>query len=220
MKEIDPDKTLSDIVMFDGASNVQLAGRLLKVNYPKLTVICGVEHTVLLFFNYFSKITIVNQIISAHTMIYNIFGSGIFHEPHSIFKCKSQEFQNRNIGVFSGYDTRMSGYSMWMHRDLRMWKGLQDIISSENFIGIPTNNKFDKAVRYICDNNSWERCYILLNIMFPCTIFICLEDSNRAGMDKVYYYSRMTKQYIDKTIYDIDYTKRFRYIFSPSNIWN
>ena len=45
MKEIDPEKK-SDIVMFDGASNVQLLGRLLKVHYPKLTVMCGVEHTV------------------------------------------------------------------------------------------------------------------------------------------------------------------------------
>ena len=46
MKEIDPSKTLSDIVMFDEASNVQLAGRLFKVHYPKLTVICGFEYTV------------------------------------------------------------------------------------------------------------------------------------------------------------------------------
>ena len=46
MKEIDPAKTLSDIVMFDGASNVKIVGRLLKVHYPKLTVMRGVEHTV------------------------------------------------------------------------------------------------------------------------------------------------------------------------------
>ena len=58
--------------MFDGAFNVQLAGRLLKVHYPKLTVMRGVEHTVLLFFNDVSKIPIVNQMISAHKMIYNI----------------------------------------------------------------------------------------------------------------------------------------------------
>ena len=77
MKEIDPSKKISDIVMFDGASNVQLAGRLLKVNYPKLTVMRCVEDTVLLFFNDVSKTPIVNQIISAHRMICNIFGSGI-----------------------------------------------------------------------------------------------------------------------------------------------
>ena len=52
MKEIDPTKKLSDIVMFDGASNVQLVGLLLKVHYPKLTVMRGVKHT-LSFFNYF-----------------------------------------------------------------------------------------------------------------------------------------------------------------------
>ena len=49
--------------MFDGDSNVQLGGKLLKVHYPKLTVMCGVEHTVSLFFNDVSKIPIVNQTI-------------------------------------------------------------------------------------------------------------------------------------------------------------
>ena len=128
MKEIDPSKTLSDIAMFDGALNAQLSGRPLKVHYQKLTVMCGVEHTVSLFFNDFSKIPIVNQMIYAHKMIYNIFGSGIYHEPHSIFKSKSQEFHNRNIGLFSGNETRKDGYFMGMHRDLQMRKVLQATI--------------------------------------------------------------------------------------------
>ena len=63
--------------MFDGASNVQLGVKLLKVHYPKLTVMRGVEHTVSLFFNDVSKIPIINQMISTHKMIYNIFGSSI-----------------------------------------------------------------------------------------------------------------------------------------------
>ena len=87
--------------MFDWASNMQLAGRLLKVHYPKLIVMRGVEHTVSLFFNDFSKIPIVNQIIYAHKIIYIVFGSGIYHKPHSIFKSKSQEFHNKNIDLFS-----------------------------------------------------------------------------------------------------------------------
>ena len=136
---------------------MQLLGRLLKVHYPKLTVIRGVEHTVLLFFNDVSKTPIVNKMISDHKMIYNIFGSGIYHNPHSTFKSKSQEFHNRNIGIFSGNDTRMAGYFMGVHRDLWMRKVLQATISSSEFIGIPTNNKFTKAVRYIHENKSWER---------------------------------------------------------------
>ena len=116
--------------MFDGASNVQLGGRLLKVQYPKLTVMRGVEHTVSLFFNDVSKTPIVNQMISAHKMIYNNFGSGIYHKPHSIFKSKSQELQNMNIGLFSGNETGMAGYFMGMHRDLRMRKVIQANILS------------------------------------------------------------------------------------------
>ena len=46
MREIDPGKNLTYVIMFDGASNVQLGGKLLKVHYPKLTVMRGVEHTV------------------------------------------------------------------------------------------------------------------------------------------------------------------------------
>ena len=83
--------------MFDGALNVQLGGKVLKVHYPKLTVMRGVEHTVLLFFNDVSKIHIVNKMISDHKMIYNIFGSGIYHKPHSKFKSKSQDFHKINF---------------------------------------------------------------------------------------------------------------------------
>ena len=90
MREIDPGNKLTDIIMFDRASNVKLGGNLLKVHYPKLTVMRGVEHTVSLFFNDVSKIPIINKMISAHNMIYNIFGSGIYHKPHSILKSKSQ----------------------------------------------------------------------------------------------------------------------------------
>ena len=106
--------------MFDRASNVQLGGKLLKMHYPKLTVMRGVEYTVALFFNDVSKMPIVNQMISSHKYIYNIFGSGIHHKPYSIFKYKYQEFYNRNIVIFSGNETRMAGYFMVMHRDLRM----------------------------------------------------------------------------------------------------
>ena len=90
---------------------MQLAGIILKVHYPKMAVICGVEHTMLLFFNDFSNIPIVNHMISANNMICNFFGS------HSIFKSKSQNFHSRNIGLFSGNETKTAGHFMGMHRD-------------------------------------------------------------------------------------------------------
>ena len=107
-----------------------------------------------------------------------------------------------------------------MHRDLWMRKFLQSTISSSEFISTPINNKFIKIVRYIHDNKSWERCYVIIKIVFPSLTDICLADSNHAGMDKVYYYLIMTKQCIEKLISDIDYQILFPDISSPANIWN
>ena len=85
-KRIDPHKLIIDVIMFDGASNVQLAGELLQILYPKITVMRGVEDTVSLFFNYVYKIPVVNQMVTDHKAIYNLFGSGIYHKPHFILK--------------------------------------------------------------------------------------------------------------------------------------
>ena len=110
--------------MFYGDLNVQIPGELLKLHYPKFSVMRGVEHTVSLFLNYVSKIPVVNQMITAHKAIYNLFVSGIYHKPHSIFKSKSYEFHNSNIGLFSVNDTRVPGYFIGMYRDFHMRKSL------------------------------------------------------------------------------------------------
>ena len=78
--------------MFDGDSNAQISGEHLDINYPKVSVIRGVEHTISLFFNDVSKISVVNQIITARKSIYSLFGSGIYHKPHSILKSNHMDF--------------------------------------------------------------------------------------------------------------------------------
>ena len=75
--------------MFDGSSNIQLAYELLKTHYAKFSVMCGVEHTVSLFLNDVSKIPVVNQMITDHKAIYNLFGSDKYHKSNSIFKSES-----------------------------------------------------------------------------------------------------------------------------------
>ncbi len=39
-----------DLVLFDGASNVQNAAKLVSITYPRITVVHGAEHVVSLFF--------------------------------------------------------------------------------------------------------------------------------------------------------------------------
>ena len=179
--------------MFDGASNVHLASELLKIHHSKVSVMRGVEHTVSLFFNDVSKIPVTNQMIKAHKAIYNLFGSGIYHKHHSIFKPKSYEFHNRNIGLFSGNGTITARHLIGIHRYLRTRKALLVTVYSDEFNTISLNSKLSKVVSYIQDNKACERIYVLLKILFPCIRVLCLADSNNAGMDKVFYYSRMTK---------------------------
>ena len=97
MKRIDTYKSITAGILFDGDSNVQLDGEVLKIHNSKITVMCGFELTVSLFFNDASKIPVVNQMITSHKAIYNLFGFGIYHKPHSISKSKSYEFHNRNM---------------------------------------------------------------------------------------------------------------------------
>ena len=67
--KIIPHKSITDISMFDGASNVQIGGEFSKMDYPNISVIRGVEHTVYLFFDDFSKIQVLNQRITAYKEI-------------------------------------------------------------------------------------------------------------------------------------------------------
>ena len=93
----------------------------------------GVEHTVSLFFNDVYKIPVVNQMITVHKAIYNIFYSGIYHKPHSIIKPASYEFHNRNIGLFCGNNTRMAGYFIGTHRYFCTRKELIATVYSDEF---------------------------------------------------------------------------------------
>ena len=117
----------------------------------------GVEHTLSLFLNDVSKISVINQMIIAHKEMYNLFGPSIYHKPHYIFKPKSYEFHNMNIALFSGNDTRMDGYFIEMHRYLRIIKTLLATFSSYEFNNMPLNSKLSKVVSYIQDNKAWDR---------------------------------------------------------------
>ena len=67
--KIDPNKEITDVTMFDGDSNVQLGGDLLKFYYPKLIVMHGVKHKNYLLFNDLSKTPKANQTIQDNKAI-------------------------------------------------------------------------------------------------------------------------------------------------------
>ena len=142
--------------------------------------------------------------ITAHKAIYNLFGSGIYHKPHSIFKSKLYEFHNSNICLFSVNDTIMVVYFIGMHIYFLMRKALLTKVSSSELNTMSLNLKLSKVVSYIQDNKSWERIYVIFEILFPCLRVIRLAGSNKAGTKKRFYYARMENISIIKSSSDID----------------
>ena len=79
-----------DCVFFDGAGNVQNAGEILKVNYPRISVGHGAEHVVALFFSdVFSQVTAFQILDKFAKKCRNIFSSSR-HAPTAIFKKHSK----------------------------------------------------------------------------------------------------------------------------------
>jgi hypothetical protein len=85
-----------DLVLFDGASNVQNAGKLVSITYPCITAVHGAEHVASLFFkDIFTKMPVFQCLSWFMKRCRNILGSTC-HGPHSIFK-KHSIMHNNHI---------------------------------------------------------------------------------------------------------------------------
>lgn len=79
MSKVDPEKELFDLVAFDGAANVQKAGRIIKEKFPKVVVIHGAEHLGSLFLSKCFKepclqlLKTWTNIVSFMTLMCNVF---------------------------------------------------------------------------------------------------------------------------------------------------
>jgi hypothetical protein len=75
-----------DLVLFDGASYVQNARKLVSIPYPCITIVHGAEYVVSLFFkDKFTKMPVFQCLFQYSKQCRNIFGSTC-HGPHANFK--------------------------------------------------------------------------------------------------------------------------------------
>jgi hypothetical protein len=106
MNTLDKHQELFDAAYFDGASNVQKAGRVLAVHYPRLSVFHGAEHVVNLFFSDISQIPIIHALIVAYRQIQSLMG-GSHHAPHALVGNQSKAFNNgRKLGLIQAAGNR------------------------------------------------------------------------------------------------------------------
>ena len=75
-----------DICIFDGASNLQNAGKIMSARFPRITVLHGAEHVMaLLFQDVFSGCPEYVQLSNVCKKIRNVFGS-TRHAPTAMFR--------------------------------------------------------------------------------------------------------------------------------------
>ena len=86
IEDLDPDGIIIDVVMFDGAANVQLCGDILAEKFPMITSLHGVEHVLALFFSDVCKIHAVLILIRMYRIIFRVFGLGSMHAPYAMFQ--------------------------------------------------------------------------------------------------------------------------------------
>ncbi len=123
-----------DLALFDGAANVQKAGELLAISYPRMSVIHGAEHVMSLFFNDLFKRPELKVCIDICRKIYKVFGSGSMHGPYALFQKKAKEHNhNRKIGLIRAADTRMGGHVIALMRLLRLEDAARSAVASVEY---------------------------------------------------------------------------------------
>ena len=120
--KLDPLSTRVDSVFFDGASNVQKAGRILEAKYPRIHVQTCAAHAVSLFFSdLFKDMWQFRLLLVNYRQLYRIFGSWSMHSPFALFMHQSKQFNHgRRLGLIRAAGTQMAGHAYAQLRMLRL----------------------------------------------------------------------------------------------------
>ena len=114
LPSLDPHRQgVVDAIFFDGASNVQLAGEMIKVQYPRMTVLKGAEHVMNLFFmDCATKIPFIAALVRMYCKsLYPFMGSGGRHKVYSIFMEHSRSWNGGHaIGFTKACGLRFAGF--------------------------------------------------------------------------------------------------------------
>jgi hypothetical protein len=155
-----------DLVLFDGASNVQNAGKKVPITYPRITVAHGAEHVVSLFFkDIFTKMPVFQCLSQFLKWCRNIFRS-TSHGPHAIFK-KHSIMHNNCIYIWfiKISECRKAGELIGLLRLLRLRDILRVTIASKEFKDI-WEKTFWREVIVLENNEFWKYLFTLCHSLY------------------------------------------------------
>ena len=217
MDELDPEKRLIDLVLFDGAGNMVLGGKCLAQCFPLVTVVHGSEHVLALFCKDVLNLPPIRALVHKYKFLYSIFGNGSCHAPYALFMENCRQFnKNNSIGLIQAAETRMGGYWYCLHRMLRLQKALVATISSPKWadIVLTDRNGGDKdknrmckkkqIEELICNSSFFKEARVIVILLYEAIRALRLSDSNKSGMDKIRYYTRVTSRKIHSNVWRLD----------------
>jgi hypothetical protein len=196
IQSLDPMGVHLNAILFDGASNVQKAGRAIEAKYPQVSVLHGVEHVISLFFGDVAKLCFVRFLVINYRRVYRVFGSGAMHAPYAIFRKQAQTFNGGvKIGLIRAADTRMAGYFYAFHRLLRLRAAVEATISSVEFQSLKLVKPVVlKAIAFLKDKDMWNALHCVTRCLFPALRVLRLADRSEPGFDCLNYFIRKTDQ--------------------------
>jgi hypothetical protein len=171
-----------DLVLFDGASNVKNARKLVSITYPRITVVHGAEHVVSLFLkDIFTKMPVFQCLSQFLKRCRNIFGSTC-HGPHAIFKKHSIVHNNCiYIGFIKISEYRMAGELIGLLPLLRLRDILRATIASKEFKDI-WEKTFRRDVVVLENNEFWKYLFTLCRSLYAPMHILQLADEKIPAM--------------------------------------
>jgi len=190
-----------DLVFFDGASNVQNAGEILRAYNRRITVGHGAEHVVSLFFSdVYTKVPEFKRLSNFAKKVHNIFGS-VRHSPSAMFKKYSRA---HNKGVYIGFikpsECRMAGEHIALLRLLWLRNALRVTITSKEFLDLRV---FHTVTSVLNDPEFWTWLFVMCRALYAPMRVLRLADQKNPAMDKLFYYVSQTDRMLPKSLGEV-----------------
>jgi hypothetical protein len=117
--------------------------------------------------------------------------------PYALFQRHARAFNNgRHVVLVDVSATRMAGYVMTMHRDLRLKQALQATVAGSDFISLKMKKSKDSTAT-IRDKLEYQHVFHLRWATFPALMILRLADSHKPGIDNLYYLARKAIEEIE-----------------------
>ena len=196
---IDVMKNKVDMVIFDGAANMQKAGKILEVRYPLVTCIHGAEHVVSLFFSDIAKHPVGQLYVKLYSVLFKWFG-GRHQALHAMFLKMSARFnKGRKVSLMRPSGTRMAGYWIAWTRVLRLKSTFEALIVDPAYLDLPKKQRPpDQLVEILKMNDFWGFTYKFMRAMYGPLRLLRLADMKTACMDKLRYFVLRTQEVLIK----------------------